>query len=261
MRALGWKRDWNDDRDFKFGEKFGEKAPPGVLSLLEHRLRGWDQRSTSSCVGFALARAIHVSWLVAGHSDAPEPSPAFLYANGRYAEQAGLNPDEATPIDDSGSYPRLVMQAAQRLGVCKVSDWPLDPSNPNRRPSLRAMRNAFDQSNLEYYRIDSSGPQRINDVRVALSKNYPVIFGMVVGDAFMRHDGDEPIDNVGEPVGGHMMCALAHDDAGVLTFCNSWGPDFGFNDGLGRMTDNLFGSPLLGDVYAVVDVPYYSRGT
>ncbi len=259
MKGLGWLQDAPDARDHSFGVHVGGTAPSGPLSLLPYRARRLEQDGVSACVAFALTRAIHVCLLAAGHVDAPEPSPLYLYANARFAENAGDDPAKAQPIDDRGSYPRLAMQATRALGFCAERDWPFEPTLRNTRPKLRCYRRAYDQRNLQFYRIDSSGEERINDLRVALSKNYPVIFGMPVDRAFLDHHGSDPIDVIWieEIVGGHMMCALGHDGAGQVLFDNWWGNDWGFGDGFGHMTDDLFGSALLGDIYAIQAAPVF----
>lgn len=247
-RGLGWKRDAVDQRDLRFSAHVGGTVPDGPLSLLEYRSRGWDQDGVSACVGFALARALHVSMLASHSEGAPEPSPMFLYYNARAQEFAGQSP---APVEDGGSYPRLAMTALRNLGLCKESAWPFDPETRNQRPPLRCYRAAYDQKDAVYYRIDSDGPMRVLELRLALSKGYPVIFGLPVDRAFTEHVGPQAIDAIsGEILGGHMLCALASDE-GEIVFCNSWGPSWGFSDGLGTMTDELFGSAMIGDVYAI----------
>lgn len=243
--GLGWRPDLPDARDYSFAANHASAPmPTGEVSLMQYAPTPWDQDGVSACVGFAVARAIHVRLLAAGDSSAPMPSPAFLYYNSRAAE---YDP----PIEDDGTFPRLAMQACRAMGFCRESDWPFDPNRRNDRPELRCYRRAFDQRDLSFYRIDSTGPERIADLRVALSLGYPVIFGMLVDSAFQRHRGDTPISSISEfdIVGGHMMTALGHSDRGVA-ICNSWGADWG-DGGNCIMTDELFGGHLLGDVYAV----------
>ncbi len=262
MRSTGWLQDPGDLRDYDFRDRLAVVSPPAgaSLSLLPFRAGRLEQDGVSACVGFAVARALHICFLANGHTAAPVPSPLYLYYNGRAAESAGADPESAPPLEDRGSYPRLVMQACRALGFCPNGDWPFSYSKRNTRPQMRCYRRAYDQRGFEFFRILSSGSARIEEVKAALAMRYPVIFGMPVDKAFTEHKGADPIDsiNVAEIVGGHMMTVVAWD--GSVMFDNWWGADFGFGDGFGRLSEEMFGSALVGDIYAVKAAPLYAKG-
>jgi len=258
-RALGWREDVPDPRDFSFRDRVGLPSVGGTetLSLLQYRTRRREQLDENSCVGFALARAIHVCLLAAGHAGAPEPSPAFIYFNGRAGEHAGEDVSAMpAPIDDNGSRPRVVMQAARAHGFCSEADCPYDTSKRNERPKLTSYRRAYDQQALQYYRLDSDGQDRIDDLKTALRSRYPVIFGMDVDQAFLDHRGTGAVRSIGDVLGRHMMCVLGYD--GAVLVDNWWGDDWGFDDGFGRISDELWGSSRVADIYAVKAAPVYS---
>ena len=253
-------QDPTDLRDYDFRDRLRAvgKTSAETPSLLPYRAGRLEQNGVSACVGFALARALHICLLADGYPSAPVPSPLFLYYNGRAAENAGEDVDAAPPVEDRGSYPRLVMQACRALGFCAAADWPFAHAQRNTRPKLRCYRRAYDQRALEFFRILSSGQDRIDEVKAALSNNWPVIFGMPVDKAFLQHRGSDPIMslNPAEIVGGHMMTVVAWD--GAVMVDNWWGEDWGYGDGFGRISDDLFGSYVVGDIYVVKAAPLYS---
>ena len=265
-RGCGWIVDRPDGRDRRVQELYGRADTPVLptgmgasVSLLQHRQGRMLQGSTESCVGFAFSRAVHVNLLARGVSGAELPAPLFLYYNGRIAEYAGLEPSEIPPLEDRGSRPRLVMQAARSHGYCKATDDPFDASLVNKRPPLRCYRRAVDQADLAFYRVSETGTARVEAVVRALRRGAGVLFGMRVDEAFLAHQGSEPVRGIGEQTAGrHMMTVLEHR-LGAVTVDNWW-RDWGFDDGLGRIGDELFGSDEVSDVYAIHAASPYSGG-
>jgi hypothetical protein len=272
VRSFGYKEDPPDDRDFPVEELLGAAARPDVVipaSLVKHVVGVLDQRSANACVGFALARSIHIALRVEaerrGHdpSEIPLPSPAFLYANARIREyvEAKASGRAARPIEDSGSYPRLAMKALRALGFCPEGAYPYSVAlqHINAPPPPTSFRHAFDMSGTTFYRISEAGIPRVAAISRALAQGHPVMLGLQVDEAFTRNRGErvESIDS-GALVGGHAMAVVAVD-VNDVTVANSWGASFG-DMGLGRIANAVIGSPLASDVYALSVVPPFSRG-
>lgn len=256
-RAFGWRQDRDDDRDFRFAS--GDPTS-GTVSVLQYRSERWFQGPVSACVGFALARAIHISLLAHGFSTAPRPSPAYLYFNARAEEYAGTTPGL---IEDTGCYPRNAMQAVRADGFCREEDWPYEPLvwSPlmrTTRPRHRAYMRAYDQRMLSYYRIDSTGSQRVADYRRALSQKHAVIFGLLVDSAYLDLSTSEPVQQIdlGDVQGAHMQCIL--EDDGEAALVDNWWPNWGFDDGFGRLSHEMLQGPWIGDMFAIQAAPLYT---
>lgn len=262
IRGLGW-RDDTPANDPPLGAAFGGILRPRLaLATPDHRPwrgRRIMQRSASACVAFAIARAIHTSLRLQGHSaDTPIPSPAFTYNVGRRQEWAGLPPSKIPPLVDDGTRPRLGMEATRKLGFVPWDALPYDAAKVNDPLPPDVFREAFDQRHLDYFRVYDVREARVEAVKRALYAGFPVIFGMRVDRAFMAHEGSDPVlwVNNEEVVGGHMMSVLAVDDHGVLVD-NWWDNDWGFDDGFAYLTHDLFGSLYVSDVYAIRAAPLY----
>lgn len=264
-RGLGWVVDHHDARDRGIGELYGRADAPVLpagmgmsVSLLQYRPGHILQGPTQSCVGFAFSRAVYLNLAARGIAmHAEHPAPLFTYYNGRRAEYAGMDPADIPPLADTGSRPRLVMQASRSHGYCKASDYPWSPELVNRRPPLRCYRLAVDQSDLAFYRISDTGSARVEAVVRALRRGAGVLFGTRVDEAFLMHKGSEPVSQVGsQTVGRHMMTVLEHRGGAVTV--DNWWSDWGFDDGIGRIRDDLFGSSEIDDVYAIHAASPYS---
>lgn len=269
-RSLGYRQDRPDPRDIPAERLLGAGASTVTpASMAKFRVGMLDQRHASSCVAFALTRAIDMALRAeaarqgAAVTDLPMGAPGFVYFNARQAEVvdakgAGRNPPL---IGDVGSYPRLAMRAIQKLGFCPWDAYPYEEAlaNINAPPPAHAYRNAFDQSGLKYYRISSTGIARVAEVARALSLGKPVIFGMFVDTAFMRNRGERiaTVDANDPNGGGHMMTVIEVTESEVVVD-NSWGTGWG-DMGIGRIAHELFGSLLVTDVYVIEAAPSFSK--
>jgi len=279
LRALGYKKDAHDPRDVNADTLLGRPVGADILvpaSLVPYRIGLLKQGGASSCVANALARAVDVSLRFAArgipiHPDPPRASRRFMYFNGRWAENVGLAPEaNAPPVADRGCYPRNAMRAIQKLGVCTelvfpYTDAPQEPGKSaigtiNEVPPPAAYRAAYDQMAFTYYRITSTGVARAAEVARALALGHPVVFGMTVDTAFMRWNGQDPIDHVdvNDPDGGgHMLCALAVDRDKLISD-NWWDLDWGA-EGYVHLTHRLFGSDVITDAYVIETAAEFSE--
>lgn len=229
-RGLGWRKNLPDPRDYSARARFG--APlrlPGEVTDIEPFVRGiLDQGATSSCVPHAFSEAVDTRLRKLGY-DPPKPSVLALYAPTRGVELA--SPDD--PLVDQGSFPRDCASALSTYGLAADADWPWDESKVNDRPPWDVAQKASAFRVSAYYRIDTFGMSRAQDVANALAHGYPVVFGTQVGRAFEQYSGQGAVQLPGsqaESLGGHMLCLVGYaTDNGEIVFRgqNSWGDGWG----------------------------------
>lgn len=231
-RGLGWKKDPpkkpGDKPDFLARVKLGLDPPPKTASNRPNILSIVNQLVLSSCTGNASAQAIRAAMVKAGVKDPELASRLFLYYLARAYDHNTYN--------DDGANIRNIFAGAVEFGVPRETLWPYsdntDGDNAPFRtmPSSAAFRGAFDQhKGASYHRIDSTGQERIDDVKRAIAAGYCVVFGTLVSTDFASDRlGTGPIPPpTNKPIaGGHALCIAEYDETsfGVV---NSWGPDWG----------------------------------
>lgn len=260
MRALGWKKDAADERDYSTTRLImGVQAQRETPSLREYRIGRLLQGRAGSCVAQSITRAAHICEVIqSGNPDAPMPSAQFTYWAGRKQEFAGQDPATVPALDDSGMYPRLAMKATRNVGLLKAELCPYDWAKVNEELDPELLRHAYDQRGFEYHRIIVGS--RVEQTRDSLLRNRPCIFGIQVDGPFMSVHDDTPISSIdgGDVRGGHMLLALEVLPNGDILFDNWW-EDWGFDDGLGILSASLFESDWVDDVYAVHSVPFFTE--
>jgi hypothetical protein len=134
---------------------------------------------------------------------------------------------------DSGTQIRCVFDAIRKLGYCPESAWPYDIDTFTFMPGAAAVRAAYDQRSI-YYRITSTGAQRITDICTAVAGDHAVVFGTPVSNSIFNADPTKPLGPpIGEEiVGGHAMTVVGYKPgrvAGIVDFdiVNSWGEEWG----------------------------------
>lgn len=270
--ALGYRPDVFDERDLLAEQLLGV-APRQELvvsaSMMKYRSGALLQGGASSCVAHALCRSIDMCLRCelenAGkaHVTPPPPSRRFMYFNARRQEavEAHTRGEQAAPMTDGGSFPRLAMRAVQKLGYCPEAAYPYsdDARTINDPPPPSSYQAAFDQTGFRYYRVPLMGAARVAMVARALARGKPVIFGMFVDTAFLDWKGGTAIDHVNgsDPNGGGHMLSVLEVTATEIVHDNWWGPEWG-DAGVGRLTHRLFGSGIISDVYVIETVPTFS---
>lgn len=251
-RGLGYNSDAYDARDRLFAAS--PDLPPEIFkapdlsAYMVSPVR--DQGGTSSCVGQALASAIEIT-ACARKGSAIRVSPRHLYAIGRELE----NPRFRGNLTDSGSFPRLVMEAARSRGLLPEKAFPFSESDIDKRPTPADCVASFDARGLAYYRINSRGAERLDAVKSALRRGCCVLFGMQVDRAYQRNEGDT-VHSMGASIGGHMQTAVAVDGVTVRVL-NSWGTGWG-DRGFAHYDQAFFSECEMSDIYAVTFVPEVS---
>lgn len=197
--------------------------------LRPHSSPRHDQRSTNSCVPQSIVKALEIKRIQKyGHGAHVDLSVSALY----YLARELMLPPETE--HDEGTYLSVAADCLRRFGVCMEADWPFEEHRLFDAPSWRAMRRAYVNKISAWYRIDSSGTDRVNDVIVNLAIGNPVPWGTVVGDNWLNYASGEVLGKVDGVVRGRHATTLVGWDpslhGGVFIGENSWGPwgDNGF---------------------------------
>lgn len=180
-----------------------------------------NQGDIGSCVGNAVVGALELIEKRDGHPYV-ELSRMFIYYNSRLMHEDQNN--------DSGTYIRLAMGTLSSLGTCAESKWPYNTSKYNVRPTWGSYREAFAHKITSYYKIFGTGEQRIEQIKHALRSSHPVVFGMLVDEAYLyvQRNGVVSMPNKKEFVGGHAQLIVGFDDVKkVFIVRNSWGEEWG----------------------------------
>lgn len=221
-------------------------------SLEQYMLGIFDQIIFSDCVGWAFAQSIATRCAAAG-TPIPLPAPGAIYTHARAAERAqrGVAPT-AEKLIDNGCMPQLAVLGMQTFGVPSNDRWPLDATTINAEPSAMQLEYASQFLLTGYYRIDSEGDARLDDIRHAIASGFPVAFGTQVDQAFEDYTGK---DALGAPddaslLGGHMMHVIAYFADGTFLIVNQWGKSWG-QMGMARVKPSFFTNPNMGDLVVI----------
>lgn len=204
---------------------------PEMISLLKYAPDRRDQGQQGSCVAWSSAYAAR-SILEATSSGAnPNQvafSPAFMY------NQIGLGGCQ-------GSYIIRAMENMTQIGAVPYNAFPYDENDCTRQPSDQLKQQASNFRMLGFTRLTEGDRLNVLDlhaIKEHLSKDVPVVIGMMVGGSFMQqmkgqevwHPADDDYTQMG--FGGHAMCVIGYDDrkeGGAFQIMNSWGPEWGQN--------------------------------
>lgn len=207
-----------------------------------------DQDDTSRCLAYVMARAAQLRCALLGIPLKEFPSVDGLYTVARAFDRAdqGFMPAQA-PLTDNGSIPYCMVQGANQYGVALESQWPSDDlSKINDEPKLEQLEASSAMKFPGYYRISSTGAQRLMDVMQAIANGYPVLIGVHVDEAFELYMGGVAEKSTTPPIpkavnapdltkdlGGHGLCLYGYKTfpgkVVLLRGCNSWGKEWGDN--------------------------------
>jgi len=246
----GWLLDEEDSRDWQARALFG--APlhlPNEASLEEHVARVENQKKTSSCVGQAIARALHVRLRKLGFSPEPFSAQAIYKA----ARRRSIPTIE--PLSDDGCRPRDAMMAIQEQGVPLESEAPFNPETINENLFWDELQSASKFVVFRWWRIVGDGRGRADAIAQALAKGYPVVFGMTLWAAFDDYESGTITHEQPDDAGGHMMLIVgfrtrSSDGKREFRVLNSWGTGWG-EGGFCWIHEDVIGGSRVGDVYAI----------
>lgn len=238
--ADGIEFDWTA-RDKDFAAELAPKLASVTFSSGDVDLRKYctntHQFSLNACAGNATADSVEVLNAIEDEEKAlaagtPVPAPIQLSRLFVYSMARGLTDEDgdgqADINKDEGTFIRLCFEVLSRWGICDEAVWPYDPSKVFTVPSIKALRQATGHRIHSYYRIKTTGEDRLWAVRSALRAKHPVVFGTLVDQAFMRWTGNlTPLGPPkGKTEGGHAMLVVGCIGDHFLVK-NSWGKGWG----------------------------------
>lgn len=204
---------------------------PEAVSLLKFAPERLNQGQQGSCVAWSSAYAARTILEASSNGingNQTAFSPAFMY------NQIGLEGCQ-------GSYIIRAMKNLTEVGAVPFNDFPYTDKDCERQPDGQLIQNAGAKKMLGFTRLtDDESTKEINlhAIKEHLSKDVPVVIGMMVGGSFMQdmagkevwHPTDDDYTQIG--FGGHAMCVIGYDDrkeGGAFQIMNSWGKDWGVN--------------------------------
>ena len=260
MRALGYLPDRKDSRDFKFSEYMQYrklKPPPDRIDHLHAIQDILDQEQLGACVSNAGFAAIRLKHALSG---VRKP----LLGN-RLHGYWGARAYDGNIDWDAGSRIRNFFRFINSAGFMpeEETEHGYDILTFKQAPSREEKRLMFDQKNkmegdVRYFRIDETGLNRKEQIKIALANNSPVVFGTSINEKFMSHTGDSVIRDFSEPlVGGHALYGAGYNPEGLLS-PNSWGRFWG-NEGTCVLSWEYIMWENTTDIWVVDKAPYYSE--
>lgn len=246
-KGLGWRPDLPDFRDYPLTKKMSineARALPRKASFRDKMSPVRDQGNSNACTGFSTAAAISYLRTLDKDKRNPEHSPLFSYYQGRFLEdEVNLTWVKLDP----GAYIRLVVKGINKFGTPPESSWPTNLAKITKKPTLTAYNAAGRWKLGSYYRC-AGGLEVLN----ALAAGLPVVGGFSCYSSMftdeVQKSGNVPMPSKDDVFyGGHAVCFVGYDqDAGRITFKNSWGPDWG-DHGYGTLPLAFLNNPDLCD--------------
>jgi C1A family cysteine protease len=293
IKRFGWKRDFNDPRDYTPEQQEVKKIVTGndskkirlTASAMPKKIdnRAWcspieDQGQIGSCTANAgVGMYEYMERRAFGkHIDG---SRLFLYKATRL-----LMGEEG--IGDSGAYIRTTLGAIRLFGIPNEQYWPYsdDQTKFDLMPDawLWALGQSF--QSVKHFRLDYSanGEENVQIMRENVAKGYALDFGFAVFDGSMS----DAQSNGGiftypssseEQIGGHSVLIVGYDDekkaknprdgntkTGCFLIRNSWGESWG-DHGYGWIPYAYFmtganGDVLADDVWTVTKMEWVDTG-
>jgi hypothetical protein len=191
--------------------------PPSIDHTAEIKLIH-DSGSEGSVVGQALASALEYEFHEAGQN--VQISSRYIYYAARKSGGLDIKMDSGAFIKDG-----IAVLAAE--GAVEENIWPYKPGEFAKEPPPAV-------AGAKRYKIkDVRQLQTIQDIKLALAQNDPVIVGISVFESMMglkvAKTGVVPLPSDKEsPFGGHAVVLVGYDDAtNRVKFVNSWGTEWG----------------------------------
>ena len=183
-----------------------------------------DQYSVEACTGNATCEALEILENIA-NGNAVLLSRLFTYAMARTIE--------GTLGSDTGSHVRTCFETLTLMGCCTEALWPYDLTQVCVSPPMLVQQQAVGHKTSAFYRIMTSGAQRLTDIQTALYNRLPVVIGTDVGQAFQALSNTNslgPLDIPSGSTGGHALVVVGYSPATNLYLVkNSWGTSWGLN--------------------------------
>tara|TARA_Y100000310_G_scaffold335963_1_gene419308 strand:+ start:4322 stop:5158 length:837 start_codon:yes stop_codon:yes gene_type:complete len=263
--TLGAVRDPNDQRDYRIRDHVHQAAAPSVVDYEAQMSAVKDQGNRGSCVAHG-ACAVK-EWQEAhqrGFEKEFDLSEEWLY--------------HLIALPDGGAYPRDVMKALARYGVCEEKRMPYDKKKsdisevystslhlPMRERHEVMRRNRRMLGDARKYRC---GPyvrlRTIDELKEAAANAGPLLIGIPWFDGWYNTRGKTQYDGYpilkwgdGNIVGRHLVAIAGYQEFNRITdiltkFKNSWNTRWGKN-GYAYFLDDIFDHFNSLDIWAMYD--------
>ena len=206
-----------------------------------------DQGNTSSCVWNALAACVQI---VTG-------GPLISRLAG-YAPTRAMGGEPRDRLIDDGCIPADAVAVATQYGVCLERDWTFDESKVNVMPPWDVLARASAYHVTAWERLASLGLS--DEIARVLVAGYPVMFGMLVGPAYMNLAPGVVYANVEPNGGGHMQAIVGFRPSAVapgtrdFRIQGSWSRAF-CQSGFAWVHESVLTDPSSSDFYALHAAP------
>lgn len=225
-RLNGFREEPDSPKHWGFEEKLLSKLVLGGttdVDLRPYTSPRQDQGDTGSCVAQAVAKALEIKRIQQGgkgaHIDLSRLAIYWMARNLMFPKETHR---------DEGTYISLAFDAMRRFGVPPEKDWPWNDSRIFDAPSWSAMRKAYVSKITAFYKIRSTGTDRILMVVEALQAGNPVVFGTDVDSTWMDYRKGQVLKPVTNKLGRHATVLLGWV-GGKFIGENSWGTSWGDN--------------------------------
>ncbi len=183
-----------------------------------------NQGSIGSCVANAWCDALEILDGLEGSDELEQLSRLFLYYLSRYMHSAIR--------EDKGTFLRAAAHQLRKIGVVLEKYFPYEQANvfPEEVP-LDLYTLASNNRLVNFYRVVTSGLDRLGELELAIRANHPVVFGAPVSQQFCDYRGDGTVFTRPDAwVGRHaMIIAGVRRRTSRFEFLlrNSWGTGWG----------------------------------
>lgn len=211
-------------------------ALPSSYSLKAYCPTPKSQGTQSSCVGWAsahgartISNAVKNGWKNnISKINANTFSPAFIYNSIKNPRKMDNTLDTKCERGSSLTNAAIVLK---NYGVVKNADFPYNVNNCSTKPTNYLFTKASQYKISHFEKLNDKGynSNLINNVKKAISKKHPVLFGLFGYNSISFHPGTYAYKrNYGKK--GHALVVVGYDDnkyGGAFEIMNSWGSWWG----------------------------------
>lgn len=226
----GYQKDTPSPKDLSFSTSpLNTNTNVNEISIKQYFKDISNQYNVGSCVANATCDACESQVVLKNNinpSQVPDLSRLFVYYNAR-------NLDTPPSVNtDGGSKIRFAFDSIRRYGVCKETTWTYDTNKVNTQPSFLAYKESLQNKITAFYRIDTCGDEKFQQIKNALAQNHPIVFGISITDSFRRVNSDAVIripSNASDPyIGSHALCITGWSASReAFEVRNSWSDSWG----------------------------------
>lgn len=158
---------------------------------------------------------------------------------------------EGTVNEDAGAIIKDGIIVANTIGLAPATIWPYDTNKFRQKPPPEYYAAALKNKIKFYANVNNSV---VENMKLPILHGNPVTFGFTVYKEFENYtEGVLQFPNLGERVlGGHCVYFYGYSDEKQAFLCrNSWGSDFGVNEGSFWMSYNYITSTLCDDFWVI----------